>query len=132
MTDLELIHRFDADSIPEGSFHHVEHVRLAFAYLTRYPALQALDKFTSALKRFAAARGKAQLYHETITQAYFLLIHERMARCAAVEWKEFARLNPDLMIWKNGVLSRYYRDETLKSDLARRVFVLPDKLQPAE
>ena len=132
MTDLELIHRFETDTIPEDSFHHTDHVRLAFAYLTRHPALQALEKFASALKRFAAARGKAQLYHETITQAYFLLIHERMARCAAVEWDEFARLNPDLMIWKNGVLSRYYRDETLKSDLARRVFVLPDKLQPAE
>ena len=37
------------------------------------------------------------------------------------------RQNPDLLIWKDGVLSRYYREATLKSDLARRVFVLPDK-----
>ena len=35
--------------------------------------------------------------------------------------------NPDLLVWKDGILSRYYREATLKSDLARRVFVLPDK-----
>jgi hypothetical protein len=132
MTDLELIHRFETDTIPEDSFHHADHVRLAFAYLTRYPAMQALEKFAAALKRFAAARGKAQLYHETITQAYFLLIHERMACSGGTDWDEFARRNADLLVWKNGLLARYYTDETLKSDRARVTFVLPDKLKLGE
>ncbi len=81
MSNQELIHRFESDAVPEGSFHHADHVRLAFAYLCEYPVLQALEKFASALKRFAAARGKTQLYNETITCAYFFLIRERMARC---------------------------------------------------
>ena len=121
----EVIHRFESGSV--DSFHHADHVRLAFAYLNQYPVLQALEKFASALKSFAASRGKTQLYHETITHAYFFLIRERMARCAAVGWEEFAHQNSDLLQWKDGILNRYYQETTLKSDLARKVFVFPDK-----
>jgi hypothetical protein len=127
MTNQELIRRFEADAIPENSFHHADHVRLAFAYLSQFPVLQALEKFATALRRFAAAGGKPQLYNETITCAYFFLIRERMARCPSADWEEFARQNPDLLTWKGGILNRYYREVTLKSDLARTVFVFPDK-----
>jgi hypothetical protein len=127
VSNEELIQKFETNAIAEDSFHHADHVRLAFAYLCEYPALQALEKFSSALKRFAAARGKTQLYNETITCAYFFLIHERMARSECAEWEEFSYHNPDLLIWKDGMLSRYYKEATLKSDLARTVFLFPDK-----
>jgi hypothetical protein len=131
MNNQELIHRSETNAISEDSFHHADHVRLAFAYLSEYSVLVALGKFIAALKRFAGARGKTQLYNETITCAYFFLIHECMARHEVTDWEEFARLNPELLLWKGGVLSRYYCEATLKSDLARRVFVLPDKcLEP--
>jgi hypothetical protein len=128
LSNRELIGQFECDLIPEDSFHHADHVRLAFAYLCEYPPLQALDKFSAALKRFAVARGKSQLYHETITHAYFFLIRERMARQPAADWQEFSQRNPDLQVWKDGILSRYYQQATLQSDLARAVFLLPDKL----
>jgi hypothetical protein len=127
MTSEEFIHRFEADTVPEDSFHHADHVRLAFAYLSHFPALEALDRFCSSLKRYAAARGKSQLYHETITHAYFFLIRERMARSRSADWEEFSRAHPDLLIWKNGILTRYYHEATLRSDLARAVFIFPDK-----
>ena len=126
MTNQELIRRFESDTLPDDSFHHADHVRLAFAYLCRYPVFRALEKFAIALKQFAAARGKTQLYNETITCAYFFLIRERMARSEVTDWEEFARQNPDLLIWKDGILHRYYSERTLKSDLARSVFVFPD------
>ena len=127
MTNQQFIRDFEADRIPAESFHHADHVRLAFAYLSEHPPLQALERFAAALKRFAAARGKSQLYHETITHAYFFLIRERMARSGAVEWEEFSRRNGDLFTWKDGILSRYYETATLQSELAREVFLLPDK-----
>jgi hypothetical protein len=128
MGNQELIRRFESNTIPEDSFHHADHVRLAFAYLCECPVLEALERFSTTLKRFAAARGKTQLYNETITCAYLFLIHERMARSEGAGWEEFARLNRDLFISKNGILRRYYEDATLTSELARKVFVLPDKM----
>jgi hypothetical protein len=125
LTNQELIERFESDTLP-GEFHHAEHVRLAFAYLSECPVVEALDRFVSALKRFAMLRGKPERYHETITFAYFFLIQERMVRMPDLEWDEFARQNADLLEWKPGVLGRYYRGATLGSDLARRVFVFPD------
>jgi hypothetical protein len=124
----ELIDRFESDALLEDSFHHADHVRLAFAYLSRYPALEALDKFSNALKRYAAARGKPRRYHEKITYAYFFLIRERVARFGGTEWDEFARRNPDLLAWTDGILTRYYQEATLQSDLARGLFLFPDKL----
>jgi hypothetical protein len=126
MNNHELIHCFETDALPEA-FHHADHVRLAFAYLSEFPVMQALDRFAAALKGYAAARGKSQLYNETITHAYFFLIRERMARTRATEWDEFALANADLLLWKGGILSRYYQQATLQSDLARSVFLFPDK-----
>jgi len=128
MTGDELIRQFENGTTPPGTFHHADHVRLAFEYLYRYPALEALEKFSGGLRRFAAAQGRPERYHETITWAYFLLIRERMARASHSQtWDEFAERNPDLLIWKGGVLAALYRQETLDSDLACHTFVLPDQ-----
>jgi hypothetical protein len=128
MTDQELREQFERGTLPNESFRHREHVRMAFLYLAEYPALRALQAFSEALQRFATAHGKPQLYHETITWAYILLIRERMARAGRREnWEEFARNNADLLRWKDGVLQQYYREETLTSDLARTTFVFPDR-----
>ena len=128
MTSADLICRFEAGEIDPHSFHHADHVRLAFEYLCSYPPLEALSRFCRALKEFAAAQGKANLYHETITCAYLFLIRERMARAGqTLSWEQFAAQNPDLLVWKDGILDQLYRPETLKTELARHTFVLPDR-----
>ena len=128
MTGEELIEQFECGVTAAETFHHASHVQLAFEYLCRFSALEALARFSDGLKRFAAAQGKAQRYHETITWAYLLLIRERIARAGCTQtWEEFAARNPDLLIWKGGVLTMLYRQETLDSDLARHTFVLPDQ-----
>ncbi|SRR6266566_6515199 len=124
MTDQELIVTFESGSLPATAFHHADHVRMAFAYLLQYPVLEALNKFSTGLKQFAKAQGKENLYHETITWAYVFL--SRASK--ALSWDQFASENSDLLTWKDSVLKRYYTDETLQSDLARRVFVFPDQL----
>jgi hypothetical protein len=129
VTGDELADRFERGEIPCDSFHHFDHVHLAFTYLSRHPVLEALQKFASAISTFAVSCGKADRYNETITFAYFFLIRERMARSQASGWDEFRDKNPDLLTWKGGILGCYYSEETLKSDLARSVFLLPDKCQ---
>jgi hypothetical protein len=127
MNNPQLIRDFEQDRTDDAPFHHADHVRLAFAYLSEYPIFEALSRFCEALKRFAAARGRSDLYHETITWAYFFLIRERMNSTRNMSWEEFAHCNPDLLTWNNGILSRYYEEATLKSDLARKVFLMPNK-----
>jgi len=126
LDDAAFIAAFEAGT--PGAFHHADHVRLAWLYLRRYPVLEALGRFGEGLRRFAAHHGKPGLYHETITWAYLLVIHERIARAEAPEsWPAFAERNPDLLAWPSPILKALYRDETLWSDLARRVFVMPDR-----
>jgi hypothetical protein len=64
MSGDELIEQFESGATPADTFHHADHVRLAFEYMGRYTVLEALEKFPAALKRFAASRGKGMLYHE--------------------------------------------------------------------
>ena len=128
VTDQELMDQFERATLPLECFRHHEHVRVGFLYLTERPILEALQAFSRALRRFAATYGKSKLYHETITWAYIFLIRERMARTGRTQsWEEFAKDNADLLTWKGGVLDRFYREDTLRSDLAREIFVFPDK-----
>jgi hypothetical protein len=75
------------------------------------------------------AHGKPNLYHETITWAFLLLIRERIARSNSPQtWTEFSAANTDLLRWDDNILKKYYRPETLASELAKSVFLFPDKL----
>jgi hypothetical protein len=92
------------------------------------PGLGSPPALFTSLIRFATAHGKPGLYHETITWAFLLLIRERIARARLPQtWTEFAASNGDLLSWKDNVLKKYYCDETLSSDLARSIFLFPDR-----
>jgi hypothetical protein len=125
MTDADFVAAFEACTLPGSEFTHRQHVRLAWIYLSEEPLLPALARFIDSLKRYAGSLGATTKYHETITYAFLFLIHERMARQPAATFDEFADANPDLF---EAILKRYYRPETLASDLARTVFVMPDLL----
>lgn len=128
MNDDELLTSFESCTLDPGDFPHREHVHLAWIYFRREPPLRAMAAFCDGLKKFAKSLGKEGLYHETITWAYLLLIRDRIARSSAETWEAFARENMELLTWKPSILDRYYRPETLQSDLARREFVFPDHL----
>lgn len=128
MTEPEWMAAFEGCTLPEGSFRHADHVHMAFLYLQKYPAAEALDRFSAALRRFAAACGKPDLYNETITWGFLLLIRERIARAGCPQtWAEFSARNGDLLHWDRNILLKYYAAETLSSELAKRVFLFPDK-----
>jgi hypothetical protein len=132
LLDDEFVAQFLDTSLPSDRFPHAAHVRMAWLFVTRHGMPEALARFSAALQRFAAAKGAPGLYHATITWAYLLLVHERQARTAAASWTAFAEANPDLLIWKPSILDRFYTPETLWSDLARRIFVMPDRLAAAD
>lgn len=127
MTDEELLARFEDGSLPNGAFHHEQHVRVAWMFVRHYGMPDALGRFSQALKRFAEAKGAVGLYHETITWAYLFLVAERIARGPSDTWDRFAAVNQDLLTWKPSLLDRYYTSEALQSELSRRTFIMPDR-----
>jgi hypothetical protein len=132
MTDDQLVAAFEGCTICNEEFHHQDHVRIGFLYMSWFPGLEGIRRFSDGLERLAAVSGKPSLYHETITWAFLLLIRERLARALQrsgrlPSWEEFAADNKDLLSGKDHVLKEYYRDETLRSELARKTFLLPDR-----
>jgi hypothetical protein len=127
--DEVLIAQFENCSLPLECFHHGVHVQIVFLYLCRFPVLEVLARFPAALTRYAETHGKSGLYNETITWAYIFLIRERMIRAnRAQTWAEFQAENQDLLSWKDNILKKYYRAETLSSQLAKDAFLLPDNV----
>jgi hypothetical protein len=103
---------------------HADHVRIAWAYARELPLLDAIGRIREGLRRYAAARGVPEKYHETVTWAFMVLIHQRARGTPEASWDAFARANDDL--FDQRVLLRWYHPETLASTLARETFVLPD------
>ena len=127
MNDEEWMRQFAEATLPNESFHHADHVKMGFLYLQKYPLVEALERFCADIQHFAQAHGKADRYSETITWAFLLLMHERLARTGqAQSWDEFAAGNADLLRWDKPTSKKYYRAETLGSALAKRVFLFPD------
>jgi hypothetical protein len=105
---------------------HAAHVRVAWWYLRQAPLPEALARFSRALRRFAAAQGAADKYHETITVAWMALVAERLQASPDLDWDAFAARYPELLVRTPSILARYYSDDCLRSPIARRTFVLPD------
>ena len=80
MHTAELVRQFESGVMPEGGFHHAQHVQVAWHYLCELPLPAALQRFCDALKRFAAAQGSPELYHDHV--AHVLFINERLDRSA--------------------------------------------------
>jgi hypothetical protein len=126
LDDADFIAAFESCALPAAQFHHRDHIRLAFLYLRHHPPLEALARFATGLRRYVDSLGATTLYHETITWAYLLLIHERMQRDPGTTFEAFAAAHADLFSHRPSVLERYYLPETLTSDLARQTFLFPD------
>jgi N-formylglutamate deformylase len=59
VTDDEFIESFQDCSLAVECFHHADHVRMAFLHLSRYPPLQAIQRFSHSLAKFAAGTRQA-------------------------------------------------------------------------
>ncbi len=128
MTDQQLYEQFENATLNATLFNHSNHVKMAWIYLNKFELLDAMSKFSKDLKAFAKANGATNLYHETITFAFLILINERLKFVENRQtWQEFVENNADFFDWKNNVLKKYYREETLKSKFAKQVFLFPDK-----
>jgi hypothetical protein len=124
MTDAEFLRALERCALPESEFGHRAHVRAAYLYLQAGGFAAALARLRRAIRNYARHLGKAHRYHETITVAYLALIQQHVCeRGDGGCWENFALENAELL--QPGLLLRYYPQAQLDSELARRVFLLP-------
>src|ERR1043166_5247054 len=86
---MTLVEAFEAGQIDNRTFHHAEHVRVAFELLAASPFETALTRFATGLRRMAGAAGAPEKFHMTITVAFFAAIAERRAMAPGANWEEF-------------------------------------------
>lgn len=123
MTDVELTRALERGEIKD--FHHSSHLHVAWVYLTESSSVQqAARKMQNTLRRFAAAAGKPEKYHETITLFWVHLLSRAHAASRAECLEDIVHANPQLLE-KNFPLA-YYSTERLFSDEARTSWVEPD------
>lgn len=126
--DDDLLRAFETATISAADFHHREHVRAAWAMISRWGADPGGERFIAAIRRLAAAHGANQLYHETVTRAWLRLVEaadRAHPGCRASE--ELLAAAPELA--DKTLLGRHYSAERLSSEEARARFVEPD-LEP--
>lgn len=82
------------------------------------------------MQAFATANGAAAKYHETLTVAWMAIVAERLASTPDLDWDAFAATHTELFA-RPSLVHRYYADDLLKSDRAKRVFILPTTVNVA-
>ncbi|HEY7789944.1 MAG TPA: hypothetical protein VIC33_05500 [Vicinamibacterales bacterium] len=124
--DIAFVRRFETGTLPAGSFHHREHVRLAYCYLVLAAPDEACSRFRAALHGFIARHGvNPAKYHETLTRAWVLAVAHFMAASAgAPDFASFIAANGRLLT--RDLLLLHYSPAVLGSDEARATFVEPD------
>ena len=122
----DLLDDFEEGRIDPAQFPHRAHVQVSYELLERHAFPEALLHLARGLRRLAAAAGRPEVYHETITAAFLALIAERRLRAQYSGWDDFAVRNSDL--FEKTLLAEYYEPAVLRSPLARETFILPKRV----
>ncbi len=79
LSDAELLAQFEGWTLPAERWHHAEHIRIAYLCLRHDHFPLALERMRAGLKALNAAQRVPESldrgYHETLTQAWFRLVH---------------------------------------------------------
>lgn len=125
ISDDEFLAAFESAMLTD--FHHVDHIRAAWIYLRRLPFPQASERMAESVRHFAVKHGAHMKYHETITQAWMILVGDALTqdrRNAAISFDAFTAARPELL--DTHALDRFYSSQLLASPSARTGFVPPD------
>jgi hypothetical protein len=117
MTDVELARAFERGEVPNGSFHHEDHLRLAWVYLDESPSVdEALARTAGALRRFAAAAGRSEKYSDAVTAFWVYQLASVRAMMPGADCATVLNAYPRLL----------NRAATLRADIARVSAPVPD------
>ena len=123
--DSEFLRSFEACEIPNAGFHHRDHIRLACLYVQRYGP-GASERICESIRAFAAAHGKSDKYHQTVTIAWMELVQQAVRSSPPdARFEDIVARFPALL--DKNHLGEFYSEQILISQMAKQIFVPPDR-----
>lgn len=122
MTYSDLTRSFEAHEIDNTTFHHDQHIIVAFELFTKYDFIDATAIYAKGIRTLATNAGAPQKFNATITYAFMSLIAERMEQSERASFEDFKSRNPDLL--SKNALEKWYSPEQLNTDAARKIFLM--------
>jgi hypothetical protein len=127
--DAKFLEQFESATWPLGSWHHRQHIKVAYLYLRRYPFEQAQAHIREKIKAYNAAKqvpdGQFAGYHDTMTQAWMHLVYFTLCEFGPAENADaFFDASPQL--WGKKILRLYYGKDVFTSLEAKANFMPPD------
>jgi hypothetical protein len=124
-SDEDFLRAFEDLSFPADLFHHREHIRVAWLYLTSTDASRAAERMSKGIRRFALHHGATQKYHQTLTLAWMRLVSAALAETPEGHtFEQCTTAHPQLK--DVNLLAKYYSKELLETAAAREAWVEPD------
>jgi len=120
------IAEFERLAFDPEAFDHTAHVFVGWEMVRTFPLTEAIDRYSTTLRRLTKKLSLESKYHETITWFFMILISERQLRTQAETWADFTEANADLINESKELIGSHYSKERLSSDHARQQFLMPD------
>ncbi len=125
LNDAEFVTAFENCRLQHGAFHHADHIRLAWIYVTRHGATGAEAKLLAGIRKMALHAGVPQKFLHTSTVAWTRLVAAAQQNASiAKNFSEWIQLHPELL--DRNLLAKYYSPGRLETPEARAGWIEPD------
>ena len=125
LNDDEFLDAFEECELKHGTFHHADHIRLAWIYVTRHGTNGAEVRLLAGIRKMANHAGAPQKFMYTTTVAWAKLVASAKNQSSAVNsFSEWAQLHPEL--FDRNLLAKHYSPGRLETPEARSGWVEPD------
>jgi hypothetical protein len=124
LADREFVAAFENGMLPAEMFHHADHIRLAWLYLSEHNYEAAERRFCDGLVRLAARFGVPEKFHLTITLAWLRAVHARIRTDGETSFDAWLVRHSALL--DRNFLLQHYSKERLESPEARAGWLEPD------
>ena len=125
--DHEFKSKVESCEFPVPEFDHRAHIRLAYVYLVENStgaSVQLMRDTLIGLLRYAGI-DPSQKYHETLTEAWVLVVHHFMSITDGSESADDF-IGKNIVMLDSKIMMTHYSAEVLFSEQARSTFIEPD------
>jgi hypothetical protein len=128
--DVEFVRGFENCDLGHAAFHHADHIRLAWIYVSRHGEKEAEARLLAGIRKMALHANAPQKFLYTTTVAWTRLVAAAQGNGGAADnFSDWIALHPELL--DRHLLGRYYSPGRLETSEARAGWVEPD-LAPLE